>query len=140
MLAVENKSNAAGSSTSRPLPLENGDFMHTREFLRRYERMPQVKKAELIEGVVYCMGDLRDKRQAYCRNGVREYLVWLVAEVRLEWFCLEDDDYRPQLPDAQGELHRRVFPGLRLPVAPLLAGHQPGRRRGLEAAVVSDAG
>jgi len=53
---------------------------------------------------------------------VREYLVWLVAEARLEWFCLEDDDYRPQLPDAEGELHSRVFPGLRLPVAPLLAG------------------
>jgi Uma2 family endonuclease len=30
--------------------------------------------------------DLRDKRRAYCRNGVREYLVWLVAEARLEWF------------------------------------------------------
>jgi len=66
--------------------------------------------------------DLRDKRRAYCRNGVREYLVWLVAEARLEWFCLEDDDYRPQLPDAQGVLHSRGFPGLRLPVAPLLAG------------------
>jgi hypothetical protein len=68
------------------------------------------------------MGDLRDKRRAYCRNGVREYLVWLVAEACREWFCLEDDDYRPQLPDAQGVLHSRVFPGLRLPVAPLLAG------------------
>ena len=66
--------------------------------------------------------DLRDKRRAYCRNGVREYLVWLVTEARLEWFCLEEDDYRPQLPDAQGVLHSRVFPGLRLPVAPLLAG------------------
>jgi hypothetical protein len=26
------------------------------------------------------------------------------------------------LPDAQGVLHSRIFPGLRLPVAPLLAG------------------
>ena len=66
--------------------------------------------------------DLRDKRRAYCRNGVREYLVWLVAEARLEWFCLEDDDYRPQLPDTQGVLHSRVFPGLQLPAASLLAG------------------
>ncbi len=66
--------------------------------------------------------DLRDKRRAYCRNGVREYLVWLVTEARLEWFCLENDDYRPQLPDAQGLLHSRGFPGLRLPIAPLLAG------------------
>ncbi len=52
---------------------------------------------------------------------MREYLVWLVAEARLEWLCLEDDDYRPQLPDAQGVPHSRVFPGLCLPVAPLLA-------------------
>ena len=48
--------------------------------------------------------------------------IYRLAEARLEWFCLEDDDYRPQLPDAQGVLHSRGFPGLRLPVAPLLAG------------------
>ncbi len=174
--------------------------MHSREFLRRYEGMPQVKKAELIEGVVY-MGspvsvrhakpdgmiqawlgtyasrhpdtevlanatvildaentvqpdallrrlpdhdgltrvnedgyltgppelivevasssaaiDMRDKRRAYCRNRVQEYLVWLVAEERLEWFNLVDDEYRPQFPDAHGLLHSRTFPGLRLPV------------------------
>ena len=53
MLAVAGKPSATGSSPSRPLPLESGEFMHSREFLRRYERMPQVKKAELIEGVVY---------------------------------------------------------------------------------------
>jgi hypothetical protein len=45
-----------------------------------------------------------------------------VAEARLEWFCLEEDDCCLQLPDAQGVLHSRVFPGLQLPVAPLLAG------------------
>ena len=206
MLAVADEPREAGICPSRPLPLENGDLMHSREFLRRYERLPHVKKAELIEGVVY-MGspvsvrhskpdaliqgwlvayaschpeteahtnatvildaentvqpdallrrlpehggltrvneagylagppelieevaassasiDLRDKRRAYCRNGVREYLVWLVAEARLEWFCLEEDEYRPQLPDAQGVLHSRVFPGLQLPFASLMAG------------------
>jgi hypothetical protein len=122
MSAVASKPSAAGRTPRRPLPLESGEFMHSREFLRRCERLPQVKKAELIEGVVYCRGDLRDKRRACCRNGVREYLVWLVTEARLEWFCLEEDEYRPQQPDAQGVLHSRVFPGLRLPVAPLLAG------------------
>jgi hypothetical protein len=45
-----------------------------------------------------------------------------ISEARLEWFCLEDDDYRPQLPAAQGVLHSRVFSGLQLPVASLLAG------------------
>jgi Uma2 family endonuclease len=202
MRAVGNKV----KTTGRPLPLENGESMHSRQFLNRYEGMPQVKKAELIEGVVY-MGspvsvrhakpdgmiqawlgtyasrhldtevlanatvildaentvqpdallrrlpdhggltrvtedgyltgppelivevasssaaiDMRDKRRAYCRNRVQEYLVWLVAEGRLEWFNLEDDEYRPQLPDANGLLHSRTFPGLRLPVGALLAG------------------
>lgn len=35
-----------------PLPLENGDRLSSKEFLRRYEAMPETKKAELIEGVV----------------------------------------------------------------------------------------
>ena len=65
---------------------------------------------------------LRDKLRAYCRNGVREYLVWRVAEGRLDWFCLDEDEYRPQAPDAQGLLHSRVFPCLRLPVAAMLTG------------------
>jgi Uma2 family endonuclease len=34
-------------------PLENGDRLTRPEFERRYEAMPEVKKAELIQGVVY---------------------------------------------------------------------------------------
>ncbi|HYG76000.1 MAG TPA: Uma2 family endonuclease [Planctomycetota bacterium] len=34
-------------------PLENGDRLTRDEFERRYNAMPNVKKAELIEGVVY---------------------------------------------------------------------------------------
>lgn len=34
-------------------PLENGDRLSREEFERRYEAMPHLKKAELIEGVVY---------------------------------------------------------------------------------------
>lgn len=34
-------------------PLENGDRLTRREFERRYRAMPHVKKAELIEGIVY---------------------------------------------------------------------------------------
>ncbi|NOT54476.1 MAG: Uma2 family endonuclease, partial [Deltaproteobacteria bacterium] len=33
--------------------LENGDRLTRPEFERRYEAMPHLKKAELIEGVVY---------------------------------------------------------------------------------------
>jgi len=42
-------------------PLENGDRLSRTEFERRYTAMPQVKKAELIEGVVYMASPLRLK-------------------------------------------------------------------------------
>lgn len=42
-------------------PLENGDRLTRKEFERRYEAMPQVKKAELIEGVVYMGSPVRAK-------------------------------------------------------------------------------
>jgi Uma2 family endonuclease len=46
-------------SLGQLLPLENGDFLTRQEFERRYQAMPNVKKAELIEGVVYMASPLR---------------------------------------------------------------------------------
>lgn len=43
---------ARGDAQNPPL-LQNGDRLSSREFLRRYDAMPNLKKAELIEGVVY---------------------------------------------------------------------------------------
>ncbi|WP_416233397.1 Uma2 family endonuclease [Anabaena sp. UHCC 0399] len=40
-------------------PLENGDKLTRVEFERRYDAMPEVKKAELIEGIVYIVSPLR---------------------------------------------------------------------------------
>ncbi len=37
------------------LPLENGDRLSRYEFERRYQAMPNLRKAELLEGVVYIM-------------------------------------------------------------------------------------
>jgi Uma2 family endonuclease len=190
------------------LPLENGDRLSRAEFERRYHAMPQVKKAELIEGVVYmpspvrftaharphsqivtwlgvyaaatpgvevsdnatvrldldnepqpdallrlderCGGrsrlsaddylggapefiaeitassasyDLHDKRRAYQRNGVQEYLVWQVHERHLDWWQLRDDVYVPLDPDTQGTVRSGVFPGLWLAVPVLLDGN-----------------
>jgi hypothetical protein len=34
------------------LPLENGDKLSRDEFERRYNAMPNLKKAELVEGIV----------------------------------------------------------------------------------------
>jgi Uma2 family endonuclease len=41
------------SNGERVPPLRNGDHLDRHEFERRYSAMPQVNKAELIEGVVY---------------------------------------------------------------------------------------
>src|SRR5205807_4784861 len=40
-------------------PLEPGDRLTRDEFERRYDAMPQLKKAELIEGVVYIPSPVR---------------------------------------------------------------------------------
>lgn len=40
-------------------PLENGDRLTRMEFERRYEAMPHLKKAELVEGVVYLGSPVR---------------------------------------------------------------------------------
>jgi Uma2 family endonuclease len=40
-------------------PLQNGDHLTREEFHRRYEAMPEVKKAELIDGVVYMPSPVR---------------------------------------------------------------------------------
>lgn len=184
-------------------PLENGDRLNRDEFERRYRAMPHLKKAELIEGVVYLPAalrfeshaephgrimtwlgvyqafspqvklgdnptvrldwdnapqpdavlmldggqatissddyiegapelvveiaassaayDLYDKKRAYRRNGVREYLVWRVYEQEFDWFCLEAGKYLKQETEA-GIIRSRVFPGLWLAVSSLLSG------------------
>ena len=192
---------------ARPLPLENGDRLTRAEFERRYAARPDLKKAELIEGVVYmpspvrfashsqphatimgwlvaycaatpgvktgdnatvrldldnepqpdallCIApeaggavdlsaddyvqgapeliveiaassaaiDLHDKLRAYRRNGVREYVVWRARDRRIDWFVLEDGEYRPLSAGRDGMLESRVFPGLRLAVDALLRG------------------
>src|SRR3954468_17865156 len=51
-------------SVPRTDPLENGDRLSRDEFERRYEAMPGLKKAELIEGVVYMPSPVRIRRHA----------------------------------------------------------------------------
>ncbi len=45
------------------LPLENGDRLTRIQFERRYTAMPKLKKAELIEGIVYMASPLRHRSQ-----------------------------------------------------------------------------
>lgn len=189
-------------------PLENGDRLNRYEFERRYNEMPNLKKAELIEGIVYMPAalrfkshgqphgrmigwlityeamtpgvavgdtptvrldldnepqpdaillinpeaggqarlseddyvegapeliveiaassvaiDLHAKKQAYRRNGVKEYIVWQVLDQQIRWFVLDNGEYVDLPMDADGILRSKVFPGLWLAVAELLAGN-----------------
>jgi Uma2 family endonuclease len=54
----------AGDVTTWIPPLEPGDRLSREEFERRYRAMPALKKAELIEGVVYIPPPPRFKRHA----------------------------------------------------------------------------
>lgn len=47
-----------------PLPLETGDVLMRDEFEQRYDAMPELKKAELIEGVAYVSSAVRWNRHA----------------------------------------------------------------------------
>jgi Uma2 family endonuclease len=193
-------------SGTRIPPLENGDRLSRHEFERRYDAMQHLKKAELIEGVVYvaaalrfkshgqphgrmlcwlgfyeaetpgvAMGDnstvrldldnepqpdavllieshgqarlseddyvegapelivevaastvsidLHDKKRAYRRNGVQEYIVWRVLDQELDWFSLQDGEYVPMAIDSNGVIKSKIFPGLWLSVSHLLTGN-----------------
>ncbi|MDZ7955659.1 Uma2 family endonuclease [Nostoc sp. DedQUE09] len=204
-------------------PLENGDKLTRYEFERRYNATPNLKKAELTEGIVYIMPaalrfrshgqphgwiigwlvtyeaatsgvalgveptirldldnepqpnavlliepeaggqtrlseddyiegapelvveiaassaaiDLHGKKQAYRRNGVKEYIVWQVLDQKLTWFSLEQGEYLELVPDNEGVLRSRVFPGLWLATTELLAGNMQGVLKVLQAGLQS---
>ena len=191
-------------------PLESGDRLGRYEFERRYQALPHVKKAELIEGVVYVASplrferhaephswvitwlclyqiatpgvrlgidptvrldqdnepqpdgvllidrrlggqpylseddyiegapelvvevaassaayDLHDKKKAYRRNGIQEYIVWQIFENKLNWFRLSESEYVPLVADADKIIRSQVFPGLWLAETALLEGNMP---------------
>ena len=77
-MSTSSQSTSTQASTIvREVPqLENGDQLTRPEFERRYEAMPHLKKAELIEGVVYVPSPVRYEghgRQHSALNG------WLVV-------------------------------------------------------------
>jgi len=53
LISGEPKQHGAAGAVAAVPPLENGDRLTRSEFERRYDAMPHLKKAELIEGVVY---------------------------------------------------------------------------------------
>ncbi len=82
--------------------LEAGDHLTRREFHRRYEAMPNLKKAELIEGVVYMSSPVRRKHGKF-NNQLATWLgvynaFTIGTEVAENTTTILDEDNEPQ-PD-----------------------------------------
>ena len=94
---------------------------------------------ELVVDVVATRASyaLHQKLHVYRRRGVAEYLVHRVDDGVVDWFVLRDGAYERQEPDARGQLHSTVFPGLSLDLAALLRGDLLGLRAVVEAAVAA---
>ena len=94
----------ARTVAATPLPLKNGDRLTRREFERRYAARPDLKKAELIEGVVHMPAAVRSASHAEPHAAI---LGWLVTySAATPWVQAADNatvrldlDNEPQ-PDA----------------------------------------
>lgn len=91
-------------------PLESGDRLTRAEFERRYAAMPQVKKAELIEGIVYMPSPLRYRSHGQPHLFINTWLgVYCAATPGVEAADAPtvrlDGDNEPQ-PDAVLRLER----------------------------------
>src|SRR5262245_17072020 len=79
-------------------PLENGEHLRADEFLRRYEAMPELKKAELIQGIVYMGSPVRARQHgipdAHIQTWLGVYATYTlgVESATNSTTCLSNDD------------------------------------------------
>ena len=64
--------------------------------------------------------DLHDKKHAYQRNGVLEYIVWRTRDRAIDWFVLTNGCYETLPATEDGILKSTVFPGMWLDPAAML--------------------
>src|SRR5947207_3279627 len=67
------------SGGAEPL-LEAGDRLSRDEFERRYQRMPHLKKAELVEGIVYMPSPVRARKHGIPHSQLAAWLVTYASE------------------------------------------------------------
>jgi hypothetical protein len=113
-MSVVPTSPAAQSNRTRIPPLENGDRLTRAEFERRYRAMPGVKKAELIEGIVYMPSPVRISRHGVPHARLCTWLGYYVSKTPgLEDLLADnttarlDEDNEPQ-PDLMLLLPKRI--------------------------------
>src|SRR5215216_3441057 len=76
--------------------LEPGDRLTRDEFERRYERMPHIKKAELIEGVVYMPSPIRAEKHGGPHIRLAGWLLMYSAQT-LSTKCFDNSTVRLDL-------------------------------------------
>src|SRR5437867_3223686 len=67
--------------TKAPVSLESGDRLTREEFHRRYLERPDIKKAELVEGVVYVSSPVRFTHHGQPHGAVVGWLYAYAARV-----------------------------------------------------------
>lgn len=99
-----------GAAVMEPIPLFAGDRLTRAEFERRYTAHPEIKKAELVEGIVYMASPVKYKRHSaphlFLNTWIGTYLAYTPgldagdnATVRM------DEENEPQ-PDVLMRLER----------------------------------
>lgn len=81
--------------------------------------------------------DLHDKKRAYRRNEVWEYLVWRVEDREIDWFILREGRYETLQASAEGILKSERFPGLWLDPAAAVHGDLATVLRVVQAGIAS---
>ena len=81
--------------------------------------------------------DLHDKKRAYRRNEIWEYIVWRVEDGEIDWFVLREGRYARLKPTAGGILKSERFPGLWLDPKAVLEGDTPTMLRVLQDGLAS---
>ncbi len=66
--------------------------------------------------------DLNKKFNLYQENGILEYMVWRVEDQEIDWFILKRGKYQRLAKTKAGLFKCKVFPGLWLDPAALIAG------------------
>jgi Uma2 family endonuclease len=78
-MSVQTITPAGQAQTSNPPPLNAGDYLSRAEFERRYQAHPEIKKAELVEGVVYMPSPIRFEQHAEPHSWIVTWLGVYIA-------------------------------------------------------------
>jgi Uma2 family endonuclease len=77
------------------------------------------------------------KLRTYQAARIQEYILWRTEDREIDWFVLEGGVYVPLPPGPDGILRSRVFPGLWLDPAALIAGDMRRVRQVLDQGIAS---